>query len=113
MLRDRSAISYSRVLLKVGVPIETTRTLSKGALTCDLTSEEITALMNCSKQHDKQSAEQELTSGAHARSAHDRAANGHAKRIAATTSLALRLADASKSSEQVSSISAKTLLKNQ
>ena len=84
-----------------------------GAITCELTSDEITALMNCSKQHDKQSAEQDGSTGAHARSAQVESGNGHAKRIAATTSLALRLADASKSPEQISSIPAKSLLHNQ
>ena len=84
-----------------------------GTLTCELTSEEITALMSRSREHDKQSAEQDSSTGACARSAQVEAANGHAKRIDATRSLALRLADASKSPEQVCSIPAKSLLKNQ
>ena len=79
--------------------------------TCELTKDEISALMNAAKQRDKGSAEQESSTGARARSAPGSAASGRARRIAAATSLALRLADASKSSEEVSSARAKNLLR--
>ena len=79
------------------------------AVTCELRSGDITTLMFFAKEHDKESAEQESTTGARARSARG---SGHAKRITATTSLALRLAGASKSSEETRSVRAKNLLNN-
>ena len=68
--------------------------------------------MNVYKRRDQESAERESSTGARARSAPGSAASGRAKRIAATTSLALRLADASKSSEEIYSVRAKNLLKH-
>ena len=52
-------------------------------------------------------------SGAQACLAHGSDASGHAKCIAAATSLALRLAEASKRPDKVASIRAKTLMKSQ
>ena len=69
--------------------------------------------MNASKKQDMQSADPESTTGADTRSARAQGAGGHAKRIAATTALALRLAEASKSSEEVASVRANNLLKCQ
>ena len=83
------------------------------AMTCELTSQEIANIMNATKQHDKQSAEEEKPSGEGTHSVRARGASGHAKRIIATTSLALRLAEASKCSEEGVAVHAKNLLERQ
>ena len=83
------------------------------AMTCELTSKEIADIMNATKQHDKQSAEEEKPSGEGTRTAQSSGASGHAKRIIATTSLALRLAEASKCSEEGVAVHAQHLLERQ
>ena len=83
------------------------------SMTCELTGAEITEIMNASKKQDMQSADPESTTGADTRSARAQGAGGHAKRIAATTALALRLAEASKCFEEFASVRANNLLKSQ
>ena len=83
------------------------------AMTCELTSKEIAEIMNATKQHDKKSAEEENPNGEGTRTAQASGASGHAKRIIATTSLALRLAEASKCSEEEVAIHAQHLLEGQ
>ena len=83
------------------------------AMTCELTCLEISDIMNATKKADELSVGQDSTTCADPRAADVPGANGHAKRIAATTTLALRLADASKCDEQSGAVSARTLLRGQ